>query len=248
MIVVAHRLAAEIERARGEVAIVAREAVEDGAAEQSLIARGGDLLIVRQARRVVIGRALHAERAGLRGHQFREARLVTAERFGDDHRDVVGRLGDDGADRGFDLDRFARLETQLGRRLHGGVRRHRKIGARLDLARLELLEQQVERHDLGEGGGMARAVGLVGLHHLAGVGVDDDRRGGRLIALRRCRAMAFTASAGVGVTGDCGEDEHRRQAVNAPAETTTYLGSRTQNQLSPTPFSRRSLGGLKPPN
>ena len=46
MIVIAHRLAAEIERARREVAVVGREALEDGAAEQRLIARGGELLVV----------------------------------------------------------------------------------------------------------------------------------------------------------------------------------------------------------
>ena len=56
------------------------------------------------------------------------------------------------------------------------------------------------------------------------------------------------AAAGVGIIGDCGDGEHHREAANAPTESVTNMGSRTQNRLSPTPFSRRFLSGVKPPN
>ena len=58
-----------------------------------------------------------------------EVGFAAAERFGDDDRDVVGRFGDDGADRGFDLDGLARLEAELGRRLRGGVGRDRHFAS-----------------------------------------------------------------------------------------------------------------------
>ena len=63
-------------------------------------------------------------------HQPGELRLVAAERFRDDDGDVIGRLGDDGADRGLDPDGFAGLEAELGGRLRGGVRRHLQFGRR----------------------------------------------------------------------------------------------------------------------
>ena len=54
-----------------------------------------------------------------------------------------------------------------------------EIGAEFDLAGLEPLEQQIERHDLGERCRVTRAVGAVFVQHRAGIGIDDDRRIGR---------------------------------------------------------------------
>ena len=175
MIVVAHLLAAELESPRGEVAVILWKAVVDGSPDDGLVARGGDLLVVGQAGGVVIGGVRHAERARLGGHQPGEIGFISGKGFGHDDRHVVGRLGDDGADGGLDPDRLARLEPQLGRRLRGGMGRHRHFGRHLDLARLQPLEQQIERHDLGQRGRMARTVGVGRLHHRAGIGVHHDR-------------------------------------------------------------------------
>ena len=49
VIVVADRLAVIDEGRRREIVVVAREALLDGAAEQRLVARRGDLLVVGQA-------------------------------------------------------------------------------------------------------------------------------------------------------------------------------------------------------
>ena len=109
VIVVAHLSAVVGERARAEVVVVIRKAILDGAGENSHVARRGDLVIVGQTGRVAIDRVRHAERPSLGGHQLGKVILGTAERFGDDDRYVVGRLGDDGADRGFHGDGLARL-------------------------------------------------------------------------------------------------------------------------------------------
>ena len=83
----------------------------------------------------------------------------------------------------------------------------------LDLARLQPLEQQVERHDFGQRGGMARAVGVGRLQHRAGIGVHHDRGIGGLVAFGGGRVVALVAAAaGVGVGGDGGNGEQRRQA------------------------------------
>jgi hypothetical protein len=59
------------------------------------------------------------------------------------------------------------------------------FGIELHLAGVETLEQQVKRHDLGERGGMADAVGAVGRQRGAGIAVDDDRGELRAVALAR---------------------------------------------------------------
>ena len=70
---------------------------------------------------------------------------------------VVGRLGDQRIDRGFDGDRSAGLDAELGRRLRGGLRGERHRRRLLDLAARERLEDQVERHHLGQRSRIARA-------------------------------------------------------------------------------------------
>ena len=54
--------------------LAAREVLLDGAAEQRLIAGRGDLIVVRQARGVHIGRTSHPEGAGLLRHQLGKIR------------------------------------------------------------------------------------------------------------------------------------------------------------------------------
>jgi hypothetical protein len=49
------------------------------------------------------------------------------------------------------------------------------FGIELHLAGVEALEQQIKRHDLGQRGGVADAVGVVGGQRGAGIAVDDDR-------------------------------------------------------------------------
>src|SRR4030095_11354881 len=107
-----------VNKGRGaEVAIVTREAILDRAAERSLIARAGDLIIVRQARGVAIDRLGHAERARLAGHQLGEFVLVAGDRLRNYYGRVIGRARDEALDGVLDFQLLAGLEAELGRRL-----------------------------------------------------------------------------------------------------------------------------------
>ena len=100
---------AAVDEGRGrEVAVVAREAILDRAAEGGLVARGGDLLVVGQARGVAIDRLGHAERARLARHQPGELVFVAGDGFCDHDGGVVGRAGDETLDGILDPDASGR--------------------------------------------------------------------------------------------------------------------------------------------
>ncbi len=204
VIVVADRLAVIVERRCREVAVVAREAILDGAAERRLIARRRHLFVVGQARGVAIGRPAHAERARLAGHQLGEIVFIAADGFGDHDRGVVGRARHQSLDGVLDADGLARAQAELGRRLLGGVLGHLHFGVELHLAGVEALEQQIERHDLGQRGRMAAGVGIVRGKRRAGIAVDDDRGERRAVALAASRVVTIVAS------GDAGSGAPRR--------------------------------------
>jgi hypothetical protein len=84
-------------------------------------------------------------------------------------------------DRVLDQDGLVGLQAELGRVLAGGERRYRQWRIQLELAGLDLLEQQIERHDLGERGGMTRRVRVLLMQNLAGIVVDHDRGVRRII-------------------------------------------------------------------
>ena len=126
----------------------------------------------------------HAERARLARHQLGEIVFVAGDGFRDHDGGVVGRTRHQSLDGVFDLDGLARAQAELGRSLLGSVLGHFHFGIELQLAGLEALEQQIERHDLGERRGMAAGVGIVGRQRRAGIAVDDDGGECRAVALR----------------------------------------------------------------
>ena len=180
MIVVADRLAGKFEGLGREIAEIARKSLLDRAPEKGQIAGRGYLPVVGQARSVDVCRVRHAERMGLARHHLREVFFIAADRLRHRDGDVVGRPGHDGLDRILDAQRFARLQPELGRRLARGVRGHRNRQFERQAAFFKLLEQQIERHHLGERGRMARLVVARGVEGAAGVFVDDDRGEGRI--------------------------------------------------------------------
>ena len=159
MIVIADDFAVVFEFRRRKILEVARKALFGGAGEDRQVARGGELLVVGQAGGVAVESARHAESVRFARHHFGERALVAADLLRDGDRDVVGRTGDDRLDGVLDGDRVAGLDAELGRLLGGGVRGNRNRRLQRQGAFVELLEQQIERHHLGDArrGGAARS-------------------------------------------------------------------------------------------
>ena len=214
-VVIADRVATIDEARGGEVAIIAREPILDRTAERRLIARGGDLFAVGQAVGIAIHRLGHAERARLARHQLGEIIYIAGNGFSDHHGGVVGRSRHQPLDGVFDLDGLARAQAELGRRLLGGELGNFQFGIELQLAGFEALEQQIERHDLGERSGITDGVGVVGGQRRAGIGIDDDRGERRAIAwfLHMVADMLAVAAGigGVGGENDRGGDRGQAQ-------------------------------------
>ena len=167
--------------------------------------RGRDLLVIGQARGVAIVRAGHAQRMRLARHHLGEGALVAADRLGDGDGDVVGRTGDDRLDRVLDRDCRSRAQAELGGRLGGGVLGDRQLDLQRQRAFLELLEQEIERHHLGQRSGMAQFVLVDAVEHAAAVGVDDDggesRIGRRGLPARGVTGVGSRGQRGLGVRG-----------------------------------------------
>jgi hypothetical protein len=100
--------------------------------------------------------------------------LGAADCLGDDYRGVVRRLGDERLESLLDGEGLPRFQTELYRMLTGGFGGYRQGRVELELAGFELLEQQIERHDLGQRRRVARLVRLGLMQDLAGVGVGHD--------------------------------------------------------------------------
>ena len=211
-VVVADHLAGILERAGAEIAVELGEALLDRAPEDHEVARRRHLLAVRQAGGVPVDGAEHAELACLAGHAGREIFLAAGDVLGDGRRDVVRRTGHDRLDRVLDGDRLAGPHAEL-RGGHGGrVTRDLELRIELQVAALDLLEQEVERHHLGDGGGVTQLVLALGVQDAAGIGIDDERGERRrvdaadhLVALR----PVVPASLGVGRRQRRGEEADR---------------------------------------
>ena len=145
-------------------------------------------MAVGQARGVAEHRAAHAQLAGLLRRLDAELVLAAGDCLGHPHGDVVRRLGDEGADRILDPDGGACAKPQLRGRHPRGAGRNLQLAVQRVAALLNRLEQHVERHHLGHGGGIGLTVGVGGVEHLPGFSVDDDGCiAARIRRLRRCQ-------------------------------------------------------------
>ena len=181
------------------------------------------LFVVGQAGGIAIYRPRQSERARFSRHQLGEIVFVAGDGFGNHNGGVVGGARHQSLDRVFDRDGLTRVQAELGWRLVGGVLGDPHFGIELHLAGIEALEQEIKRHDLGERGGMAARVGIVGGEGCAGVAVDDDGRKRRAVTFVRlmmvARGMVVPGAArlgGVACENNCSGD--RDQAVKANSQ------------------------------
>src|SRR5262249_10468894 len=122
IVVVADRFAAKNERTSLEIFVIGWEPLLDGTSQDRLVSRGGNLVAVGQAGRVLVDRIGHAQRLRLPRHQLGELFLGPGKRLRDDNSRVIGGARDHALDRVLDLDGLAFLQVELGRRLVLGVR------------------------------------------------------------------------------------------------------------------------------
>ena len=95
-------------------------------------------------------------------------------------------------------------EIELGGRLARGVLGYRQLCVELDAAFVERLEDQIERHHLGERGRVGQHVGVLLAQHLSGLRIEQDpledrpiftaRRDQLVTVARHCRQCLFEAS------------------------------------------------------
>src|SRR5690606_32792968 len=131
-VVVADRLLSELETPCGEIAVILREMLTKRHAEAGLVAGSGHLRAIGKAVGVAIGSACHAQRAGLVGHDLREARFRTAEKFSECSGDIVRRAGDQRLDGLLDRDRATSPHAELRRGLFRRIGGNRNLGIETD--------------------------------------------------------------------------------------------------------------------
>ena len=123
---------------------------------------------------------------------------------------------------------------------------HRHLRVELDFAGLKLLEQHVERHDLGQRRRVPQAVGAGFVQRLAGLGVDHvggvPRAGGDLLVRLRLVDLgvvilfdvALAAGAGVGrIGGDRQRRHHGDQTQSTPAKPPRGPGRHANHARTP---------------
>ena len=103
-------------------------------------------------------------------------------------------------------------EAHLDRLLRGGVRRDRHRGVERDAAFLDGAQRHVGRHQLGDGGRIPWVAGVLGVQHLAGVGLDQQQRFRRR---RRCREASWRRARRPRSTGAVGSLLERNVATVA---------------------------------
>ncbi len=207
-----------------EIGVVAGEAVLDRAAERDEIARRGDLVRIGQAGRVLVDRAVHAKLARLAGHHVGERVLGPADVLGHRRGDVVGGLGDERLDGVLDLDGLPGAQPQLRGRLDCAWAADAQLAVEVEAALLQLFEEKIEGHHLGDGRGMAKRILVFGVQDAAGLGVHHHGRIGRIVAASlRNLTLARFGGGGRERDDDGGRNNDRRERTEARANRTCHF-------------------------
>ena len=118
----------------------------------------------------------HAQRLGGAVHAPGKGRLRPLDRLADGRGRIVGRFDRGGADQVAQGDGLAGSQAKLRRRFSGRVLRDRHPAVERNLAMLDRLERDVERHHLGQRGGVETGIGVLRPQHLARAHVHDQFR------------------------------------------------------------------------
>ena len=138
------------------------------------LGRIGEPVRIREARRVEV------ELLRLRVHPADEGPFVPGESLGERRRRVVRRCDRHALQQDVERDGLARTQAHPGPRRQRGVPADRDQLVELGAPGLDVLEREVERHELHEAGGRPFLVGILGEERAAlGVEQQDRFRGER---------------------------------------------------------------------
>ena len=135
--------------------------------------RAVDLAVVGQAVDVgEIGPA-HAELPCRLFHALDERLLTAGDPLGNHDGDIVGRLDDEDLKRDVERDELAHFQPELAWRLLRRLLGAYEVGVGCDGARLQRLEGDIGRHQLGEGCREPLGVCIFGVEHRAVIRFED---------------------------------------------------------------------------
>ena len=166
-----------------EIMIIFRKLPQDRRGQDGDVARRGDMALIEETVGIDEMAPRHAEFAGLGVHLGGEGRDAAIGSFGQDIGHVIGRIDQQRLQREIDADPLAHRHADLAGRLGMGQFGDGQLLVRLEFAGTQLLEDDVGRHELGDGGGVPRLAGTVLGDHLLGGRVKQQgwagREGGR---------------------------------------------------------------------
>ena len=163
------------------------------------VARGRGVAGLGQALGVTVAGRLHAQRLRLVVHQLDEPLDRAADTFSQRHRGVVAGLHDHALDQIVDWHRHLRVDEHGGAADFPGPHADRQALLEVDLFRLQRIEYEVLRHQLGQRRRFHRSVDVARRQHLVGSDIEQQIAAGcdfgRLRRLRR-RGKAQKAQEG----------------------------------------------------
>src|SRR5262249_6056151 len=152
-----------------EIAVVARKALLDRAAEYCKVMRSRQLIGIGQTRSIGKMRAGHANFVRLFRHECSKMRFVSADAFGDRNSYVIRRACNNRFDCVVHTNRFPWTKTQFAWFLCRRKSRDQNVAVESQMTLVELFEQEVESHHLGDRGGKALLVFVAGVNGFAGI-------------------------------------------------------------------------------
>ena len=167
---------ARIGRAAREQIVILGKIIKHVTTKDRHVARRGHMPLGCQPVHVLEGRARHAHRGGGAVHPAGIGRLGPFDGHSDGMGRVIGRFDRRGTNQITQLDFLTGAQSQLAGRLGCGLARDRHIGVKTDLAPLDGLKRDIERHHLGQRGRMQSGVGILGMEHFSIPRIHDHCR------------------------------------------------------------------------
>ena len=172
------------------VIVVFREFADERARQDREVACGRNLVVRRQSVGVDETRLRHAQTLRMPVHLIGEILDRPGDPFRQHDGNVVRRFDHQHLEGIVDRDLRAGAESHLDGSLRHRIRRDRKRMIKRKPAFLDRAQRHIGGHELRDRGRIPRVTGVLGVQHLAAIGLDDQQRlgGGAIRAKPGCGA------------------------------------------------------------